>query len=195
MLDLARYRTPIALADGLIVAILLRAAVGVGWIWVVLIGVAVGVVTWVILGQPRPGGVAALSQAHQGELDRAKQQIATLRRIAYAPMLEPLRESLLGISDTARQIVADVTRRPADYPKVRRLLTHYLGHVEGIADRLDHMRKNGPVDAGAMERSAAMLGELRTVFEQYRQDKAAEAVSDIDARLSVLEIDLEVERK
>ena len=127
------------------------------------------------------------------ELNQAKERVKTIRRLAYAQGTDPMRESLLSITDTTKDIIADVEREPGDHRRMRKALTHYLSHVETIAERIDYVRKTGGSEPEVVERSRGTLKELADVFQSYRDKMLDDEVFDVDARIDLLENEIRAE--
>ena len=168
--------------------------------WIVAIGggVAVWFVAGLLFNLPKPGAAAArtsgLSPQFAAELDQARQRIKSTRALAWRPGMDAVREPIDRITETARAIVADIERTPADYMRLRKALTHYLAHVETIADRLAYLYKSQSADQATVERARTTLGELETVFAAYRERAFDDERFDLDTRLELLERDIGGER-
>ena len=192
-----------------IVAPLVGLAVGaaivwaVGWWWLAIpAATLVGAALWVMLApegafDPRRRKAARAMEGvpllFREEIAAAGDRIKALRRLAYRFGTDPLRDTILEIADHARAILDDVERAPKDYGRMRKALTHYLKHVETIAERLDDMARQAGA-AEAMARSRTTLGELVPVFRRYRDRMLEDEAFDIDSRLTLLEQDIGAER-
>ncbi len=171
---------------------------GLGWLW---LAIPAGLVAWGALYvmmapegafDPRKRKIeetmAGVPEQFRKEIADAEDRIKAVRKTAYAfPGDEPIRDDILKITEHAKAILEDVQHQPKDYNRMRKALTHYLGHVETIAGRLTYLRKQGGDDPELMERSRATVKDLVGVFEQYRSKMLEDEVFDIDARIALLE--------
>ena len=171
---------------------------GLGWLW---LAIPVGLVVWgglyVMLApegafDPRKRkleeAMAGVPAQFRKEIADAGDRIKAVRKAAFGfPGAEPIRDDILKITEHAKAILEDVRHQPRDYGRMRKALTHYLGHVETIAGRLTYLVKQGGDDAALMERSRATVKDLVGVFEQYRSKMLEDEVFDIDARIALLE--------
>ena len=190
-----------------VLAPLLGLAVGggiiwaLGWWWLAVPAALVVTGTlWVMLApegafdprrRRRAAALDGLPPSFRDEIQAAGTRIAAVRALAYRFGTDPLRETLLEIAEHARAILDDVERAPQDYRRMRKALTHYLRHVETIAERLSYIARqdgtDGATNEEAMARSRTTLAELVPVFRHYRETSLEDETFDIDSRLTLLE--------
>ena len=173
------------------------------WWWLAVpAGLLVMGALWVMLA---PEGAfdprrreAEKSMAHippmfREEIRAVPGRLKALRTLAYKFGQDPLRDTILQITEHAKAIHRDVEHQPRDYNRMRKALTHYLDHVETIAKRLSYMAEQGQPDEEALQRSRRMLGDLVPVFQRYRDKMMEDEVFDIDSRLTLLEQEIGAE--
>ncbi len=176
----------------------------VGWWWLAVpAALLVAAALWVMLApegtfDPRraktDAALAGMPEMFREEIRDAGERIKALRTLAYRFGTDPLRDTLLTITEHARAILDDVEHAPKDYPRMRKALTHYLKHVETIAGRLDYMARQGASDEAALTRSRATMGDLAAVFQRYRDRMLEDEAFDIDSRLTLLEQEIGAEQ-
>lgn len=128
-----------------------------------------------------------------GELHDASERIGKLRAFADTFEAVALRRSLLAIAGSAQAIMDDLERDPKDYRRVRKALTHYLGHTVQITDRFVYMNKMNQVDHEVAERTARVLGDMELVFQDYTRRMVDDEAFDLDARIQLLEQEIKAE--
>lgn len=194
-----RHRHIIAPSLGAGTVLLASAVLGPG-LFPVLIGGLVWAGTYFLLKPDDPytelrKAAADLSvdgQAIAEELGRVNARIDRLVAIVrkldrLGPSAVPVRASLVRIVEIAQVIVDDVVRTPADFPRMRKALVHYLGHVETVADRYAYMMDVGVADADVQLRLKRGLADLELLFKDYKRRMVDDEVFDLDARLTLLE--------
>lgn len=129
----------------------------------------------------------------RGELESALARTASIRRLAARLDWPNIGDRLGRIAASAEAIINDVERNPGDYRRMRKALTHYLAHVETIAERLAYMAESGALDTETRRRSEKTLVGVEQVFVDYTRRMVQDEAHDLDARISLLEQEIRAE--
>jgi hypothetical protein len=127
------------------------------------------------------------------ELARAEARIRAIETAAGLMAGKPLAGHFLRISEAARQIIAEVRADPALYARIRKSLVHHLGHAEAMATRLVSVERAGPLSDATEAKAEAALGDLVTVFTEYRRRMVEADLFDLDTRIALIEEELKAE--
>ena len=127
------------------------------------------------------------------ELEQANGRVARIRKARHGLKVSTLGNSVGRICDSAEAIIGDVTRNPKDFRRMRKPLAHYLDHVETIVDRYAYLASLGPVESATHRRIADTVTDLERVFVEYQRRMVEDETGDIDARLELLEREIEAE--
>ncbi len=200
------YRLRHVIAPTLGAATILVALFGLGI--VPTVAIALGALVWAgaaLMLVPRRRFRSLLKAGDLGydaalarrELETAAGRVRTLRRLG--DRLDRLDRpamtvSLARITASAEAIMRDLERSPRDYRRMRKPLTHYLAHVETIAERYAYMRAAaGPVDPATTQRIERTLADLERVFEDYTRRAVEDEAFDLDSRILLLEQEIKAE--
>ena len=121
------------------------------------------------------------------ELQQARDRIQSIRKIRSRIQMFTIAESIGAIADSADAMVADLTRDPGDYRRLRKALAHYLPHVEIIAERYADLMEAGSMNADIRGRAEQTLADMQRLFVEYQRRMMADDTFDLDARISLLE--------
>lgn len=201
-----RMRAIVAGCAGLIAALtsnayvfahIRRPVLGLGdFIWSLIVGVAVGLVTLALLPRaPRPKDVVA-EAARRANLDPnevagaiadAEARVSSILSAAQSLELD-LRRKIASICGVARRILDGLRENPSDLARSRRFLGHYLVATEDLVKRYADLRARG----GSTQRLDAAAGKLQLVLsdiEDYLQKQHERTLDDEALKLDV-EIDV-----
>ncbi len=122
----------------------------------------------------------------QRDMRSAIVNVGKLRRWAGIFDGHVLQGILSLIADHADATIQEVFRDPGDFPRVRKALVHYLGHVVAVLDHLATVHV-GTGREEHLDRTAATLERLLPVFETYRNKAFENDAIQLDARLDMLD--------
>ncbi len=127
------------------------------------------------------------------ELEKANGLIQRIRKMREGMRVSAIGNSIGRICDSADLIIADLTRNPRDYRRLRKPLVHYLPHVETIVERYNYMEDGLAMDEQTRSRTEEMLRDLEKVFMEYNRRMMKDEAHDLDARIALLESAIDAE--
>ncbi len=120
------------------------------------------------------------------DMRSAVANVGKLRRWADIFDGHVLQGILSRIADLADATIQEVSRDPGDFPRVRKALVHYLGHVVAVLDQLATIHV-GTGREEHLNRAAGTLERLLPIFESYRSKAFENDAIQLDARLDMLD--------
>ena len=200
MSALTRMRHLLAPALGAVVLVVALFGLDLGPVMAVILGALVwGGAALTLMPRRRFGGLAKAqglvydAEMIRGELEAAVARVASIRRLGSTLALPGISDQLGRITASAEAIINDVERSPADYRRMRKALTHYLGHVETIAERVAYMHGTGALDRDTRQRTERTLSGVEQVFVDYTRRMVQDEAHDLDARIALLEQEIRAE--
>lgn len=127
--------------------------------------------------------------AMEQELGQAQHRIRDVTAAVAQITDEPVRQALRQIVSVASTLIEGVVQDPGDYPRVRKALVHYLGHVAAISTSLAAIGRGGVSTVDGKTRET--LGGLVELFAGYRDRMLENERFDVDTRIALLEKELQ----
>ncbi len=167
-----------------------------------LVSAIVGALVWAgvqLLWEPAPAGAGGdrrtpLTSGQKRQLDAARERIAAIDRLRGALASATIADRLGAIARRAEAMVARLRGDPSGFALYRKPLGNYLAQVLDLAQRVADAERHGRADPAMLARVDATLGRLDALFRAVDERGAALDRLDLDARIAVLEAEIDADR-
>lgn len=127
-------------------------------------------------------------------IDRGRQQLAELRRLAVVVPKDSVKTSVTNICGSAAEIFSVFEATPRKAPLARGFVDYTLGRTVTILRRYQELSSRGIGSAReTLEKTESLLAMIDESFREQLARLMNEDVADLDSEIEVLKTRLEIE--
>lgn len=166
-----------------------------------LVSAIVGALVWggvqLIWGassaMPAPGPAQPLSPGQARQIEAARTRITRLSDLAEGLQAVSVARWLKAIAGRSEAMIARLHAEPGQFELTRKALGNYLAQALALAERLREAEAAGRTDDAMVSRLGATFERLDTLFAAVEDRGAALDRIDLDARIAVLEAEIDAD--
>jgi hypothetical protein len=167
-----------------------------------LVSAIVGALVWAgvqLLWEPGPAATngerrTPPTPGQKRQLDAARERVGAIDRLRGAMTSAPIADRLGAIARHAEAMIARLRSDASGFALYRKPLGNYLAQVLDLAHRVGDAERSGRADPAMLARVEATLGRLDALFRAVDERGAALDRLDLDARIAVLEAEIDADR-